>query len=410
MQADITAAVDRGESTALMEPLRLPEGTPARPELTELAVDLTARSTGFRRSLPEGVVRALADLVRAMNCYYSNLIEGHDTHPIDIERAMRSDYSRDPRKRNLQLEARAHVSVQQWIDSGGLRDRPVSRDGICEVHRRFGELLPDDLLWVEDPDTGNRIRVSPGVLRDSDVKVGRHVPVSPGAVPRFLASYGSAYAGLGRAESIVSIAAAHHRLLWIHPFFDGNGRVARLISHAMLLDALATGGLWSIARGLARQQATYKDHLIACDQTRRDDTDGRGNLSEQALVGITRFFLEICIDQVNFMEGLVQPNRLRERILTWAIEEMRSGTLPARSDLVLEAVLYRGELPRGDVAALVGTGERQARRVVSALLGKAVIASEYSRAPLRIAFPASLAGRWLPGLFPEAVGAGQRVR
>ncbi len=43
-----------------------------------------------------------------MNCYYSNLIEGHDTHPVDIERALRHDYSDDPRTRNLQLEAAAH--------------------------------------------------------------------------------------------------------------------------------------------------------------------------------------------------------------------------------------------------------------------------------------------------------------
>ena len=60
-------------------------------------------------------------------------------------------------------------------------------------------------------------------------------------------------------------AAAHHRLLWIHPFLDGNGRVARLMSHAMLLDTLESGGVWSIARGLARNVAAYKGHLAACD-------------------------------------------------------------------------------------------------------------------------------------------------
>lgn len=385
-----------------MEPLRLAEGSPDRPGLTELAVDLTALSAGFRHSLPEGVVTALADLVRAMNCFYSNLIEGHNTHPVDIERAMRNNYSREPRKRNLQLEARAHVSVQQWIDAGGLHGRAVSRDGVCEVHRRFGELLPDELLWVEDPDSGQRVRVDPGVLRAQDVKVGRLVPVSPGAVPRFLARFEEAYAGLGRAESILSAAASHHRLLWIHPFLDGNGRVARLMSHAMLLDALATGGIWSIARGLARQERTYKDHLIACDQPRRDDTDGRGPLSETALVAFTRFFLETCIDQVRFMEELVQPDRLRDRIVIWSREEMQAGKLPSKADLVLEAVLFRGELPRGDVAVLVGTGARQARRIVSALLNAGVIASDDVRSPLRIAFPAALAGRWLPGLFPEA--------
>lgn len=402
MQADVSAVIDRGESVALMEPLCLAAGSPHRAELTELVVDLTSRSAGFRRSLPDGVVSALAELVRAMNCYYSNLIAGHNTHPVDIERAMRSDYSREPRKRNLQLEARAHVSVQQWIDGGGLNGRPASRDGICEVHRRFGELLPEELLWVEDPDSHERLRVEPGILRARDVRVGRHLPVSPGAVSRFLARLEEVFANLGRAESILSAAVAHHRLLWIHPFLDGNGRVARLMSHAMFLQALETGGIWSIARGLATQERACKDHLIACDQARQDDMDGRGNLSEKALVDLTRFFLEVCIDQVRFMEGLMQPNRLRDRILIWATEEMRSGRLPARASVLLEAVLFRGGMQRGDVAALVGTGERQARRVVSALSDAGVIASDHTRAPLRIAFPAALAGRWLPGLFPEA--------
>src|SRR5690606_40794782 len=195
--------------------------------------------------------------------------EGHNTHPVDIERAMREDYSKEPRKRDLQLEARAHVSVQQWIDADGLAGRAATRDGILEIHRRFGELLPEDLLWATNPDTGERMRVAPGVLRRRDVKVGRHVPVSPGALPRFLDRFESVYSKLGKAETIVSTAAAHHRLLWIHPFLDGNGRVARLMSYAMLHDALDTGGIWSIARGLARQEAAYKAHLIACDQTRR---------------------------------------------------------------------------------------------------------------------------------------------
>ena len=151
---------DRGESPGLMEPLLVPEGSPHRTGLTDLAIELAARSAGFRRSLPDGVMSALADLVRAMSCYYSNLIEGHDTHPVDIERALRNDYSAEPEKRNLQLEARAHIAVQQWIDEGGLNGRATTAQGICEIHRRFAQLLPEDLLWVEDPGTGERIRVT----------------------------------------------------------------------------------------------------------------------------------------------------------------------------------------------------------------------------------------------------------
>jgi translation initiation factor IF-2 len=101
------------------------------------------------------------------------------------------------------------------------------------------------------------------------------------------------------------------------------------------------------------------------------------------------------------MESLVQPDRLRARILLWAEEEIRLGALPPKSGSILDAILYRGELPRGDAAVVVGTGERQARRIVSDLLEKQVLISESSRAPLRLAFPAALATRWMPGLFPE---------
>lgn len=83
-----------------------------------------------------------------MNCYYSNLIEGHDTHPVDIERALKNDYSKDTKKRDLQLEATAHIAVQSWIDSGGVMGRAVSAETFCEIHRRFCEHLPDDLLWI----------------------------------------------------------------------------------------------------------------------------------------------------------------------------------------------------------------------------------------------------------------------
>lgn len=400
-KADMDPVPDNAESSSLMAPLLIGEGSTHRAELIDLAVELAARSAGFRRSLPAGIGSALAELVRSMNCYYSNLIEGHNTHPIDIERALHDDYSHDPLKRDLQLEAKAHVEVQKWIDSGGAPKRAATAATIQELHRRFCELLPPDLLWATNPETDERLKIMPGALRTRSVRVGQHISISPGAVPRFLEHFERIYANLGKTEAILSAAAAHHRLLWIHPFLDGNGRVARLMSHAMLLDSLETGSLWSVSRGLARNVAAYKGHLANCDLPRRNDLDGRGNLSEESLVAFTRFFLENCLDQVSFMEGLVQPDRLRARISMWAEEETRLGHLPPKAGNVLEAVLYRGELSRGDVAAIVATGERQARRIVAALVECGVLESDSSRASLRLTFPATLASRWMPGLFPE---------
>jgi Fic family protein len=176
------------------------------------------------------------------------------------------------------------------------------------------------------------------------------------------------------------------------------------MSYAIIRKTLDTRGLWSVARGLARQEAAYKEHLAACDGPRRGDRDGRGTLSEAALASFAQFFLRICVDQVEFMESLMRPDRLRDRILIWAEEEMRAGALPPKADTVLKAVLYQGQIERGEVETILGTSDRTARRVTSALLEAGALSSESTRAPLKLAFPAKYAGRWMPGLFPDREG------
>jgi Fic family protein len=391
---------DRGETTALMEPLLI-GSTRHKSELMDLVLELTQKSSALRSSLPVSIVSALAALVRSMNCYYSNLIEGHYTHPIDIDRALQADFQQDPEKRDLQIEAAAHIAVQTWIDGGGLASGQAwTVAGIGETHRRFYNLVPENLHWAARPDSEKPVRILPGELRKVDVKVGSHIAISPGAVPRFLSRFEEVYSKLGRAEAVLAVAAAHHRLVWIHPFLDGNGRVARLLSHAQFLELLDTGAIWSVARGLARTSTRYKDLLANCDLPRRNDLDGRGNLSEEALAEFTRYFLQVCIDQVNFMESLMQPGRLRSHVMLWAEQEIRLGTLPSSSEKVIVAVLYRGEIARSEVASLT-TSDRQARRITAALLASGALQSESPRAPLRLAFPTKLALRWMPGLFPE---------
>jgi Fic family protein len=400
IEADILPDIDRGESISMMDPLLLSEGSRHRQKLTDLAMKLVSKSAGFKRSLPLAIQTSLTPMIRAMNCYYSNFIEGHDTHPIDIERALQGHYSHDIKKRNLQKEARAHIAVQEWIEEDGITENFFSEATICDIHRRFCELLPEDLLWIENPDTQERIKVIPGALRHRDVKVGNHLAISPGVVPQFLARFGAVYNKLTKTETILALAISHHRLLWIHPFVDGNGRVARLISHAAILNLLDTGGVWSIARGLARHVTDYKGHLANCDLSRRNDLDGRGYLSEEAAVEFTQFFLEICIDQVDFMEKLMQPSGLRARMVLWAREEIEQGNLPTQVIPIIESLLYRGEVPRGEVASILNVTERHARRVTAALVEKSIVMSDSPKAHLKLIFSATLAGRWMPGLFP----------
>lgn len=384
-------------SPTAMEPL-FPEESK---RLSDLATDLVARSNALAGRLHPVMQEGLGHLVRSMNCYYSNLIEGHHTHPIDIDRALAGDYSTEPKKRNLQLEARAHIDVQQKIDAGAAPQPSTSIEFIRWVHKEFCRQLPEQLLTVSDPKTGRKERVVPGELRHSLVKVGRHIAPGPEDLAALLERFASAYGNdtLPKIQRIVGVAASHHRLLWIHPFADGNGRVARLTSHALLKELGIGSSLWSVSRGLARAVDTYKAALQSVDQPRRGDLDGRGNLTQSGLVDFCVFFLSSCVDQMVFMESLFEPTELQRRMEIWCEEETRAGRLPRGSwPLLREAVLV-GEFSRGKAPDLTGYRERQARTVLNTLIEKGFLVSPTSRSTVRLGFPLSVVDRWFPRLY-----------
>lgn len=389
----------RGEEpVALMEPMTVAEANPARRQIDDLAFQLNRDANRLAGRLAPQVVAAIGDLVRSMNCYYSNLIEGHDTHPIDIERALAQDFSADPKKRDLQQEAIAHIKVQAWIDAGADAAVPGLAALTSEIHRRFCEGLPENLLWLELPG-GKRLKVVPGAWRNIDVAVGRHVPVSPAAIPRFMKRWEAAYA-LPSARLLSELGSMHHRLVWIHPFVDGNGRTSRLLTHAILRRIGVGSPLWAVSRGLARNVERYKALLQAADEPRRGDLDGRGSLSEAALVDFNRFFLEQALDQVSFMANLIEVDRLQARILLHVREEAALGRLDSGAEAVVRALFQSGELPRSEVDQLLGTSPRTRTRILKTLFDLKMIQAESHRAPVRLLFSAENAERWMPGLFP----------
>ena len=374
-------------------------------DVDDQALDLVAKANRLAGQLSGQVQAAIGDLVRSMNCYYSNLIEGHDTHPRDIDRALADDYHRDRKRRALQVEARAHIELQRKIDSGqDPSDPPTTGTYLRWLHGEFCSNLPDELLWVENPDTGERMRVEPGEFRNRGVQVGRHVPPMADELPTFLKRFEEAYSPdpLSKATRIVASAAAHHRLLWIHPFLDGNGRVARLMSHAMLLRCGIGSSLWSVARGLARHVQTYKAALMAADQHRYNDLDGRGTLSEGRLREFCLFFLNASIDQVEFMESLLQPSELLRRMKLYVDDEVAAGRLPRGSLPLLREALLAGELDRGRAAELTGYKERRGRQILSDLLQAGLLVSQGPRAAVRSGFPVEATERLFPRLYPVA--------
>ena len=194
--------------------------------LEDLAFDLAREASELSGQLHPVVRLSVADLVRSMNCYYSNLIEGHNTHPRDIDRALTADYSRDPARRDLQLEARAHIEVQRLIDSRqGFPAPPATFAFVAWAHREFCTRLPESLLAAVNPDTGERMPVVPGEARTRDVAGGQARPADSS---RFAAVHDSVRAGLrlvtsdqdaagrrrGRGPSPVSLDPPLSRRQW----------------------------------------------------------------------------------------------------------------------------------------------------------------------------------------------------
>ena len=158
--------------------------------------------------------------------------------------------------------------------------------------------------------------------------------------------------------------------------------------------------LWSVSRGLARNAADYKRSLMAADEPRRNDYDGRGALSEAALTEFCDFFLRVCVDQVELMAGVLEPATLLGRIEAWLGEEIKAGRLHARSSALVRDAFHMGSVDRRRVPAITGLGERQARNVLSRLIERGVLASASHRAPVHLRFPSALAERWFPNLYP----------
>lgn len=383
---------------------------PCLPEsFSQKTLDLVAALVSAAKHLEERfhprTGASLAGLVRIMNCYYSNLIEGHNTTPREIESALQDQFAEAPDRRNLQFEARAHIRLQAEIDrlyARGELLEPASTGFLCWLHRKFYKDAPEEMLIAEG--AGRMLRVVPGEMRktpEEEVSVGRHLPPSSAVIPVFMEHFARRYRfeSMGQGGRIAAMAAAHHRLNYIHPFVDGNGRVSRLMSHSMALQAgIGAHGLWSVSRGLARgltSRGDYKRMMDLADSPRRGDLDGRGNLSLAALCEFIDWFLEVCIDQINFMTGMFELDVIRDRLGTYV---KLKGFRPEAFRL-LEQVMLRGQVTRGEMPALTGLKERTARDLLAALLADGILASDTPKGPVYLRVSLVSAETLFPALF-----------
>ncbi|MGG6287299.1 Fic family protein [Leptolyngbya sp. AN03gr2] len=273
----------------------------------------------------------------------------------------------------------------------------VSPEFIQRLHHEFYQRLPEAFWQLGE------VSVQPGAWRSVNVQIGRHVPPPPETLTRFLDRFAQVYQPerLSKVDQILAAAAAHHRFAWIHPFLDGNGRVVRLFSHAYFQRIGIGSSLWSVSRGLAWQMQEYRSRLAQADQQRRNDYDGRGNLSMVGLVRFCEFFLETCIDQIDFMTKILEPTQLLNRIEAYVAIAVQQKSLLPGSYPLLKAAFLEGEVARGQASAVTGYQERQARSVLKRLLEQGLLVADSPKGAVRLGFPTLAAEQWLPRLWAD---------
>ena len=374
-----------------------------RDGLLEKAHHLQRLALAAKGRAHASVMLAIAPLLRAMNSYYTNRIEGQHTLPIEIEQALRHDFAANADTRRRQRLAVAHMNTEAWAEAHAAHtDWPKLFDPavLQALHQHLFEQLP-----AEDRQGEHGELLVPGQWRTRDVSVGGHVAPRAQAVPLFLNRFANVYGATRAGElAVVAVAAAHNRLAWVHPFINGNGRVARLHSQVLLQGLGLTNGVWSPLRGLARSQPRYHELLANADLPRRNDLDGRGNLSEEGLIAFCDYFLDVCIDQAAFMTQLLDMQTMKDRIAAClAFESNREGASIRMEALTpIHYLFLGGPMERGTFKAMTGLAPRTADRLLQALLGRDLLRSDTPKGPIRFAVPLHALRFYFPALWPEA--------
>jgi len=380
-------------------------------ELESLATELISKAGTLSGVMNNETRKAIADFLRPMNSYYSNLIEGHDTHPIDIDHALKNEYSNDKTKRDLQLEAYAHIKLHKTISEEikNIRNEiiPPSINYLKSLHKRFYDYLPESFKEVKSKHGDIKV-VIPGKLRDCEVEVGRHIAPFSEKLDLFTSRFEEFYnpynlTNKSKIRRIISIAASHHRLAWIHPFLDGNGRVVRLYSDVSFMkENLDAAGLWSISRGLARKNQEYKSLLAQADSPRYNDYDGRGNLSNKKLIEFCKFFLEVAIDQTEFMYKIIDTNNILSHIEGFTNLMVNKGELRPEAKFILSDLFLKGKISKSDAMRITNTSDKTIKITVDKLteMGFLLPKKEGILMVYYVKYPIKYSPMIFPGLYP----------
>jgi Fic family protein len=379
-------------------------------ELLSMSEELCIKSAALTGSHSPKVLYGIKELLRKVNSYYSNQIESEGTHPIDIDRATRQEFSSDSKEKRLQQLSLVHIEVQRYVENYFTSEQtPYSREFIFDVHKKLYS-HPDmkHFLQIEDKQNHTTIEMTPGELREKNVQVSRHIAPDFSQLNTLFNKFELLYKipnHATQAQKVIYALASHHRLVWLHPFLDGNGRTARLILDGTFSHMALEGyGLWNISRGLSRNSQDYKSKLALADMPRQGDLDGRGALSTKSFVSYVKFMLEVALEQVNFMSKNLKMHLLHERIEKY-VRLSREGlfdtrALPKHSELLFKELLIVGEMPRGKVIDIIGLKERTASTLIKELIQMDFLESDTPKGAIRLKFNSHFASYIFPELIP----------
>ena len=373
---------------------------------------VSSASAGLEGRLATATGRILGDLLRRINSYYNNRIEGHQTTLPEIEDALNGRFQQEDQKRYAQELCLGHINCERWIMTQLDQDPSLNvaaPEFLLAIHAEFYAHLPERHLYAHYDGRFTDIEVRPGQLRDFPVSVKQGQDHRTGPCRRYPRLWNtsdtcSTRPPITATRNLWPWPSPTTGWPWLHPFRDGNGRVARLFSSAYLARiGVNRRNLWSLSRGLSRQKQGYMFNLDAADQPAEAGESGFFSLDMTA--DFCRFFFRICLDQIGFMAGLLELEQIEQRLDEYVRMRShdRANPLPRTAARLLRAAFMRGSIRRGEAGAIANTSDRTARRIVSQLLAEGLLTSNSPKGELLFGIPQDAVNQYFPRLYEPGV-------
>lgn len=378
--------------------------------LKDMASQTIMDSAKLEGGVAPATAHGLGEQLRLLNAFHSNLIEGHKTGILDIRKALDGEYSQGENQRYAQELCAAHVVAEREmmgrIASG--EANPFDVDFLPGLHERFYSQLPPEHQYCHGGDGFTEHPVMPGHFRDRPVTVDgdNQLGPAPEGVPSLFEALLRLYSPevYHGDERLLAILSMHHRLAWIHPFRDGNGRMVRLhTAAAMAYVGINAHSLWSLARGLSRNKTEYYIHLRFADL-----------YEDEHLADFLELCLEQCLDQIAFIGKLLRLDTMEARIekflgqqhdLASMSGDAKFSRAVAREKLpsLLSEVFRCGTMQRMRVYEILGLGRKAGAQVIKPLLERGILVTDSPRGPLKFGFPEDAMPSYFPHLYEPSI-------